>query len=76
MKVILLAGGFGTRIAEESEYKPKPIIWHIMKGHIHGAIFSFMHCLYYDISKRSYFCGDDIMQRIAVSAYDTLLLGI
>lgn len=39
MKVVILAGGFGTRIAEESMYKPKPlieiggmpIIWHIMK---------------------------------------------
>ncbi len=26
MKVVILAGGFGTRIAEESEYKPKPMI--------------------------------------------------
>lgn len=39
MKVVLLAGGFGTRISEESEFKPKPmieiggmpILWHIMK---------------------------------------------
>lgn len=39
MKVVLLAGGFGTRISEESELKPKPmieigskpILWHIMK---------------------------------------------
>ena len=39
MKVVILAGGFGTRISEESEYKPKPmieiggmpILWHIMK---------------------------------------------
>jgi len=39
MKVVLLAGGFGTRILEESKYKPKPLIeiggmpilWHIMK---------------------------------------------
>ena len=39
MKVILLAGGFGTRISEESHLKPKPmieiggkpILWHIMK---------------------------------------------
>ncbi|MBE6927274.1 MAG: glucose-1-phosphate cytidylyltransferase [Ruminococcaceae bacterium] len=41
MKVVLLAGGFGTRISEESQYKPKPmlevggmpILWHIMKGY-------------------------------------------
>lgn len=39
MKVVLLAGGFGTRISEESQWKPKPlvdigdkpILWHIMK---------------------------------------------
>ena len=39
MKVVLLAGGLGTRISEESQYKPKPmieiggmpILWHIMK---------------------------------------------
>lgn len=43
MKVVILAGGFGTRISEETILKPKPlieignypIIWHIMK------IFSF-----------------------------------
>ena len=41
MKVVLLAGGFGKRISEESIYKPKPlidiggmpIIWHIMKSY-------------------------------------------
>ena len=40
MKVVLLAGGFGTRFAEQSEYKPKPmieiggmpILWHINEG--------------------------------------------
>ena len=39
MKVVILAGGLGTRISEESVYKPKPmieigsmpILWHIMK---------------------------------------------
>ena len=39
MKVVLLAGGHGTRISEESQFKPKPmieiggkpILWHIMK---------------------------------------------
>ena len=41
MKVVLLAGGFGTRISEESQYKPKPmleiggmpILWLIMKNY-------------------------------------------
>lgn len=39
MKVVILAGGFGTRISEESQFKPKPmvelggmpIIWHMWK---------------------------------------------
>ena len=39
MKVLLLAGGFGTRLSEETDIKPKPmldiggkpILWHIMK---------------------------------------------
>ena len=39
MKVVILAGGFGTRLSEETELKPKPmveiggkpILWHIMK---------------------------------------------
>lgn len=39
MKVVILAGGFGTRIAEESDLRPKPMVeiggmpllWHIMK---------------------------------------------
>lgn len=43
MKVVILAGGFGTRISEESHLKPKPmidignmpIIWHIMKTYSH-----------------------------------------
>lgn len=43
MKVVILAGGFGTRISEESIYKPKPmieiggkpILWHIMKLYSH-----------------------------------------
>jgi glucose-1-phosphate cytidylyltransferase len=40
MKLVILAGGFGTRISEESHLKPKPmieigempLIWHIMKN--------------------------------------------
>lgn len=43
MKVVILAGGFGTRISEESYLKPKPmieiggqpILWHIMKLYSH-----------------------------------------
>ncbi|MGN0366682.1 MAG: glucose-1-phosphate cytidylyltransferase [Suilimivivens sp.] len=50
MKVVLLAGGFGTRISEESHLKPKPmieiaempILWHIMKGYSHYGFHEFV----------------------------------
>lgn len=52
MKVVLLAGGFGTRIAEESEIKPKPmieiggmpILWHIMKEYSYYGYNEFIIC--------------------------------
>lgn len=31
MKVVLLADDTGTRLSKETEYNPKPIIWHVMK---------------------------------------------
>lgn len=55
MKVVILAGGFGTRISEESAYKPKPmieiggmpILWHIMKGYSHFGYNDFIICAGY-----------------------------
>ena len=55
MKVIILAGGFGTRISEESHLKPKPmieigekpILWHIMKIYSHYGFNDFIICLGY-----------------------------
>ena len=55
MKVVILAGGFGTRISEESEFKPKPmieiggqpILWHIMKGYSVYGITEFIICAGY-----------------------------
>lgn len=55
MKVVLLAGGFGTRISEESQYKPKPmieiggmpILWHIMKGYASFGFNEFIVCAGY-----------------------------
>jgi glucose-1-phosphate cytidylyltransferase len=55
MKAIILAGGFGTRISEESHLKPKPmieiggkpILWHIMKIYSHYGINDFVICLGY-----------------------------
>lgn len=55
MKAVILAGGFGTRISEESQFKPKPmleigempILWHIMKGYAHYGINEFIICAGY-----------------------------
>ena len=55
MKVVILAGGFGTRISEESAFKPKPMIeigempvlWHIMKGYSQYGFNEFIICAGY-----------------------------
>ena len=55
MKVVLLAGGLGTRISEESHLKPKPmieiggkpILWHIMKYYSQFGFHEFVICLGY-----------------------------
>lgn len=55
MKAVLLAGGFGTRISEETENKPKPmieiggkpILWHIMNLYSHYGINDFIICCGY-----------------------------
>ena len=51
MKVVLLAGGFGSRITEESQYRPKPmvelggmpILWHIMKEYSYYGFNDFIY---------------------------------
>ena len=55
MKTVILAGGYGTRISEESQLKPKPmieiggmpILWHIMKGYAHYGFNDFVICAGY-----------------------------
>ena len=55
MKVVIFAGGLGTRISEETEIKPKPmveiggkpILWHIMKIYEHHGFNEFIICLGY-----------------------------
>ena len=55
MKAVILAGGLGTRLSEETVIKPKPmveiggkpILWHIMKGYAAHGINDFVVCLGY-----------------------------
>ena len=55
MKVVILAGGLGTRISEETHLKPKPmieiggkpIIWHIMKTYSEYGVNDFIICCGY-----------------------------
>src|SRR5262245_61393089 len=53
MKVVILAGGLGTRLSEETTLRPKPmveiggkpILWHIMKIYSHFGFHEFIICL-------------------------------
>jgi glucose-1-phosphate cytidylyltransferase len=70
MKVVILCGGKGTRLREETEYRPKPmvniggrpILWHIMKTYAHYGFKDFILCLGYkgDIIKE-YFLNYEAM---------------
>ena len=65
MKVVILAGGMGTRLAEETEVRPKPmveiggrpILWHIMKHYAHYGFNEFVIALGYSgESIKRFFC--------------------
>jgi len=72
MKVVLLAGGLGTRLREETEFRPKPmvaiggrpILWHIMKTYAHYGHSDFVICLGYkgDVI-RDYFLNYEVRHR-------------
>jgi glucose-1-phosphate cytidylyltransferase len=55
LKVVILCGGLGTRLREETEFRPKPmveiggrpILWHIMKLYAHSGFHEFVLCLGY-----------------------------
>lgn len=55
MKAVILAGGLGTRISEETTIRPKPmvevggkpVLWHILKGYSHHGVNDFVICLGY-----------------------------
>ena len=81
MKAVLLAGGLGTRLREETEYKPKPmvaidgrpIIWHIMKNLSMQGISEFIICLGYKGEMiRDYFLSYEYMNTdIQINLHDS-----
>ena len=71
MKVVILAGGQGTRLREETEFRPKPmveiggkpILWHLMKSFTSFQINEFILCLGYKGEMiREYFINYQLMQ--------------
>jgi glucose-1-phosphate cytidylyltransferase len=75
MKAVILAGGFGTRISEESAVKPKPmvevggqpILWHIMKIYTAHGINDFVICCGYKAHVIKQYFADYYMQRSDVT---------
>ena len=70
MKVVILCGGLGTRLREETEYRPKPmveiggrpILWHIMKSYAHWGFKDFVLCLgYKSATIKEYFLNYEAM---------------
>jgi glucose-1-phosphate cytidylyltransferase len=70
MKAVILCGGQGTRLREETEFKPKPmvpiggmpIIWHIMKIYSHYGVKDFVLCLGYKGEMiKEYFLHQELM---------------
>ena len=71
MKVVILCGGQGTRLREETEMKPKPmveiggypILWHIMKTYAQYGFKDFVLCLGYKGNYiKQYFCNYEILE--------------
>jgi glucose-1-phosphate cytidylyltransferase len=80
MKVVILAGGLGTRLAEETEVKPKPmvaiggrpILWHIMKHYAQYGHDEFVIALGYkgEVIKRYFMDYVDLNGRLTLSLKD------
>ncbi|MFC1991153.1 glucose-1-phosphate cytidylyltransferase [Chloroflexota bacterium] len=69
-KLVILCGGMGTRLKEETEYKPKPmveigdkpILWHVMKIYAHFGFTEFVLCLGYKGRViKEYFLNYDVL---------------
>lgn len=80
MKVVILAGGLGTRLAEETEVKPKPmvevggrpILWHIMKIYAHHGFKEFFIALGYkgEVIKRFFYDYHSLNGNISIDFSD------
>ena len=80
MKVVVLAGGLGTRLAEETEIKPKPmieiggypILWHILKIYAHYGFNEFIVALGYkgDVIKRFFYDYQSLSGNISINFAD------
>jgi glucose-1-phosphate cytidylyltransferase len=79
MKAIVLCGGQGTRLREETEFRPKPmvevggrpILWHIMKSYAYHGVRDFVLCLGY----RGQFIKDYFLNYAAMNNDFTISLG-
>jgi len=79
MKVVILAGGLGTRLTEETTVRPKPmieiggkpIIWHIMKIYSHYGFNDFVVCLGY----KGYFIKEYFINYYLYNSDITVALG-
>jgi glucose-1-phosphate cytidylyltransferase len=75
MKVVILAGGYGTRISEESAIRPKPlveiggkpILWHIMKLYSHFGLNDFVICCGYKGHMIKAYFAEYVMQSADVT---------
>lgn len=80
MKVVVLAGGLGTRLAEETEVKPKPmveiggypILWHILKIYAHHGFNEFFVALGYkgEIIKRFFYDYQSLSGNLSINFAD------
>ncbi len=80
MKVVILAGGLGTRLAEETEIKPKPmveiggypILWHIMKIYAHYGFNEFYVALGYkgEVIKRFFYDYQSLSGNLSINFAD------
>ena len=79
MKVVILCGGKGTRMREETEFRPKPmvdiggkpVLWHIMKRYAHFGFHDYILCLGY----RSNYIKDYFLNYEAMNNDCTITLG-